>query len=233
MWNSWRASLLRQLYVETKRALRRGLENPVDKAEWILENQQSAIEQLEALGFTEGEVQDVWAKTGDEYFLREKVEDVVWHTEAISQHMDANKPLVLLKESGDLHSEGATQIFIRARQRDSLFAIIASALEQLDLNIQDARIYSPGAGFTLDTFFVLDNNGEPIGNDPDRIKTIGAMLRETLSDTDATLEIMQRRTPRQMRLFSVPTRTSLAADESAGHSAVSYTHLTLPTIYSV
>ena len=31
---------------------------------------------------------------------------------------------------------------------------------------------------------------------------------------------MQRRTPRQMRLFSVPTRTSLATDESADHSVL-------------
>jgi [protein-PII] uridylyltransferase len=35
LWNSWRASLLRQLYTETKRALRRGLENPVDREEQI------------------------------------------------------------------------------------------------------------------------------------------------------------------------------------------------------
>ena len=32
LWNSWRASLLHSLYVQTKRALRRGLENPMDCA---------------------------------------------------------------------------------------------------------------------------------------------------------------------------------------------------------
>jgi [protein-PII] uridylyltransferase len=37
LWNAWRSSLLRQLYTESKRALRRGLENPVDKQEWIKE----------------------------------------------------------------------------------------------------------------------------------------------------------------------------------------------------
>ncbi|HET8705977.1 MAG TPA: HD domain-containing protein, partial [Pseudomonadales bacterium] len=35
LWNGWKASLLRQLYLETKRALRRGLENPINKQEWI------------------------------------------------------------------------------------------------------------------------------------------------------------------------------------------------------
>ena len=31
LWNAWRGSLLRQLLHETRRALRRGLDNPVDK----------------------------------------------------------------------------------------------------------------------------------------------------------------------------------------------------------
>src|SRR3546814_6840690 len=35
LWNSWRASLLRQLYTETKRALKRGLENPLGREEQI------------------------------------------------------------------------------------------------------------------------------------------------------------------------------------------------------
>src|SRR5690606_6746072 len=35
LWNAWRSSLLRQLYTGTKRALRRGLENPVDKQAWV------------------------------------------------------------------------------------------------------------------------------------------------------------------------------------------------------
>ncbi len=220
LWNSWRASLLRQLYIETKRALRRGLENPVDKADWIADTQHAAIRQLEAMGFTDDEVHSVWEKTEEDYFLREKVDDIVWHTEAISQHIDSSVPLILLKESGDLQFEGATQIFIHTQQKDSLFAIAASALEQLNLNIQDARIYNSGGGFTLDSFFVLDNNGEPIGDDPERIDEIQSVLMEHLVNTDSSLDIMQRRTPRQMRLFSVPTRTTIFTDVARGHSVL-------------
>jgi [protein-PII] uridylyltransferase len=56
LWNAWRGSLLRQLYTETTRALRRGLENPVDKAEWIAETREAATRLLEYRGFTTEEL---------------------------------------------------------------------------------------------------------------------------------------------------------------------------------
>ena len=36
IWNNWRASLLQQLYNETRQALRRGLENPIDREDLSL-----------------------------------------------------------------------------------------------------------------------------------------------------------------------------------------------------
>jgi [protein-PII] uridylyltransferase len=56
LWNAWRGSLLRQLYTETTRALRRGLENPVDKAEWVAETREAATRLLEYRGFTTEEL---------------------------------------------------------------------------------------------------------------------------------------------------------------------------------
>lgn len=223
LWNSWRASLLRQLYVETKRTLRRGLDNPVNKQEWIDDTQQSAIEQLEALGFDEEEIWELWAKTGDDYFQREKVDDIVWQTEAIAQHYDHSEPLVLIKESGEIVSEGVTQIFVHAKKEKALFALIASALEHLDLNIQDARLYQSGTGFTLDTFYVLENDGRSIGDNPERIEQILMTLKEQIKDPEQYVDIIQRRTPRQMRLFSVPTETSLSTDTTKGYSILEVT----------
>ncbi len=220
LWNSWRASLLRQLYAETKRALRRGLENPVDKADWIFDTQEAVIDQLENLGYTETEIRNTWDKLGEEYFLREKVEDIIWHMQAISQHTNPDQPLILLKESSDLDFEGATQIFVHTRHQDTLFALLASGLEMLDLNIQDARIYKAGSGLTLDTFFVLDQNGEPIGDNPERIEHIKRFLTEHLQQSDSYDDFIQRRTPRQMRLFSTPTRTTLFTDVDRGYSVL-------------
>ena len=46
LWNSWRASLLRQLYTATKRALKRGLENPLEREEQIRQTQRAALDSL-------------------------------------------------------------------------------------------------------------------------------------------------------------------------------------------
>ena len=220
LWNSWRASLLRQLYAETKRALRRGLENPADKEEWIEETQQQASTQLQHLGFDNTEIKTLWEGFGEEYFLRETVSDIVWHTEAIANHSDKTAPLILLKESSERDNEGATQIFVYTKDRTTLFALITASLEQLDLNVMDARLYSSGDGHTLDTFYVLDADNEPLGDNPERIAHIKAQLSEQLQQDKRYLDIISRRTPRQMRLFSIPTSTSFFNDETLGLSVL-------------
>ena len=42
LWNSWKASLFEEFYERTKRALRRGLESPIDQEELIAETQAGA-----------------------------------------------------------------------------------------------------------------------------------------------------------------------------------------------
>ena len=71
LWNSWRASLLRQLYTETKRALRRGLNNPVEKQDWIDETRDAAMRMLTDRDYDASNIESLWANIGDEYFLRE------------------------------------------------------------------------------------------------------------------------------------------------------------------
>jgi [protein-PII] uridylyltransferase len=220
LWNSWRDSLLRQLYAETKRALRRGLENPVDKQGWIEELQQNAIRQLENHGLIDDEIHELWASVGEDYFLREKVEDIVWHTLAIAQHRASDQPLVLIRESSEAMFDAATQIFVRTRFRAHLFAMLASAMEQLDLSVQDARLYNSGTGFILYTFYVLDASGKPIGDDHSRLDHIKRFLLDQLSKADIYPEIMRKRTPRQMRLFSTPTTTSLFTDTNKNHTVL-------------
>ncbi|MDO3384852.1 [protein-PII] uridylyltransferase, partial [Gilvimarinus sp. SDUM040013] len=94
LWNSWRASLLRQLYTETKRALRRGLENPLDREEQIRQTQSAALDILVREGTDPDDVEQLWSQLGDDYFLKHTAADVAWHSDAILQQPADGGPLV-------------------------------------------------------------------------------------------------------------------------------------------
>lgn len=212
LWNSWRASLLRQLYTETKRALRRGLENPLDREEQIRQTQSAAIDILVRGGIDQDDAEQLWSQLGDDYFLRHTAADVAWHTEAILQHPAGKDPLVLIKETAQREFEGATQIFIYAPDQHDFFAVTVAAMDQLNLNIHDARVITSTSQFTLDTYIVLDADGGRIGDNPARIKQIREGLVEALRNPDEYPAIIQRRVPRQLKHFAFAPLVSIHND---------------------
>ena len=215
LWNSWRASLLHALYVETKRALRRGLENPVDAGERIAETRSAALALLLAKGVDATCATALWSQLGDDYLLRESASDVAWHTEAILAAQN-DEPLVLLKEVGS-RFDPVTQIFIYAPDRDNVFAVIAATMEQLGLNVHGARVHSSADGHALDSFFVLEQDGTPVHRSPQRSREVQRTLAANLR-RENLVEVVQRHTPRALKHFSVPTQTRLGADPARGCS---------------
>jgi [protein-PII] uridylyltransferase len=65
LWNSWKAQLFRDLYELTKRALRRGLENPFEGKQLVREKQDKAYRYLEAAGVSKDNVAEVWQQFYD------------------------------------------------------------------------------------------------------------------------------------------------------------------------
>ncbi|MGY4534222.1 [protein-PII] uridylyltransferase [Pseudomonas sp. TE3786] len=212
LWNSWRASLLRQLYSETKRALRRGLEHPVDREEQIRQTQNAALDILVRSGTDPDDAEQLWSQLGDDYFLRHTAGDVAWHTDAILQHSSAHDPLVLIKETTQREFEGGTQIFIYAPDQHDFFAVTVAAMDQLNLNIHDARVITSSSQFTLDTYIVLDADGGSIGDNPARIKEIREGLVNALSHPDDYPAIIQRRVPRQLKHFAFAPQVVISND---------------------
>ena len=81
---------------------------------------------------------------------------------------------------------------------------------------------------SLDTFFVLDSTGKSIAEDRARIKNIAQHLTQALTDTAQAPDITQRRTPRQIKSFSIPTETSMTLDEATGVSVLEVATLDRP-----
>ncbi|HIG62575.1 MAG TPA: [protein-PII] uridylyltransferase [Gammaproteobacteria bacterium] len=210
LWNSWRASLLSQLYLETNRLLRQGLENTVDREHYLEQMQASAIKLLNEKDISTDAVLGLWEGLDDDYFIREPLDNIVWQTESIYLHDKPEQPLILVHEDvlRTAEEEAATHILIHTTSQRSLFFAIATAFERLGLNIVDARIPSASTGRTNYTFDVLESNGRPVGNQPDRIKTIKQSLLASIMGPGKK-NFSPRRTSRALKQFSKKTEVSL------------------------
>jgi [protein-PII] uridylyltransferase len=214
LWNSWRAALLQELYFGTRRALRRGLETVVDREQRIREIQDQARSRLTQRGIDERRIATAWSGFVADYFLRHTAEQVAWHTRAVLKKADDGRALVLARKD----SKG-TEIFVYQRERDALFATTTAILDQLGLTVVDARILTARTGYTLDSYTVLEADGQPIA-DRSRLRQIAGRLRRALNDLDATRPMSPRRTPRQLRYFNTPTTVSFDSEEPNGRTVV-------------
>jgi len=212
LWNTWRASLLRQLYIEARRALRRGTENPLDKTKWISATQAEAQDMLLDQGFNEEQIDIVWSKLEDDYFLQDSTAEIAWQTASIIKHGNSTDPLILIKDIEERQGDGYTQIMIYLKDGQGLFAATTAVLEQLNLNIVSARISSGKGSCSLNTFIVLDENNQSLTGNSDRKEQAYYRLKDELDDPADYPEIIQRRTPRQLKHFSFPTEVTFSND---------------------
>jgi [protein-PII] uridylyltransferase len=210
LWNSWKASLFHDFYDRVKRALRRGLESPIDQDQLVRETQDAARRLLVERGVTENEVVRAWTRFSAAYFLQHSPEEVAWHAQLLAERdQGSDEPLVALDPQS---VRGTTAVLIFTRPRLYGFARTTAVLDQLGLNIVDARITPTGDGFSLDLYHVLEDDGAPI-TDRDRQVEIEQALWRSLQRPDDTAFAVSRRAPRQARMFNTPTQIAINVDE--------------------
>jgi len=207
--------------IQTKRALRRGLENPVDRQELINDTQQAAMRKLLINNnVSEQAAWELWQTAGEDYFLQENYEDIAWQTEAILMHPEPEKPLVIISEEAPQDEGAVTKLFIRAKSTQNIFAATTTILDQFNLNIQSARIHSTVSGYTMDTFYVLDQDGNTVSLQSETASNLHELLIEEFSLTDNYSDIIKRRIPRQLKYFASATRTSIHNDTSKEYTVL-------------
>lgn len=201
LWNDWKGTLLRELYFATQKALRLGLENPPDLKLRIRENQRKAMEILVANAQPESGISALWQEFKVDYFLRHSPEQIAWHTQHILHH-DKSEPLVLF---GQHAARGGTELFLYCRDMPNLFATVASILGHKGLNIHDAQIMNSKDGFVMDTFVVLEPNGDAVA--PERLPSVRKALTMALNNPAMPLP-EPKPLSRRHRQFIVPTRVT-------------------------
>jgi [protein-PII] uridylyltransferase len=193
LWNSWKDSLLWELYQAASDALRRGPEDTVDRDASVEEARSEALAELEAMGSDLGAVEALWSKLPQSAFLRLDAEQLSWTT---AQALEADRlPWVAAR---NLPDRGVTEIFIHADDFAGLFAVVARELDRMQLNVLAARVATSSDARSWDLFQVMDGQSQPLNaSDAQR-------LRHSLVDqlsAKAVRPLPPRPLPRRLQPF--------------------------------
>jgi [protein-PII] uridylyltransferase len=215
IWNSWKDSLFSELYHSTRRALRRGVSNPIDQDELVKSRQAAADKLLAHAGVERATYQALWASFTDEYFLRHRPEEIAWHTRVLAERPSAGTITV---DVNDVVAPGLTSVAVYSPEETRSFMHATAVLDELGLTIVDARIV-PLAKSSLDTYCVLESDGTTI-SERRRLDEIRLRLIKALTMGGEQALKVTRRAPRQVRMFSTPVQIAISQDGANARTVV-------------
>jgi [protein-PII] uridylyltransferase len=210
MWNSWKDTLFADLYHSTRRALRRGVSNPIDKEEFITTRQARAEQLLTQAGLPRERWQQIWASYTEEYFLRHRPEEIAWHTRVLAE---SGNPGSIVVDVNDTVQPGLTSVAVYSPNETRSFVRATAVLDELGLTIVDARIVPLAQSQALDTYCVLESDGSTITERRRLDEIRNRLLKALTSGNDQHLRVT-RRAPRQVRMFSTPVQITTSRDPS-------------------
>ncbi|MEJ2514730.1 MAG: [protein-PII] uridylyltransferase [Gammaproteobacteria bacterium] len=210
MWNSWKASLFEEFYTAVRRALQAGLESPIDSEELVAETREAALHLLASDGIEATRAEQIWSGISGEYFLRHTPEEIAWHTRVLSAIDDRGESSAVSVEQQT--GRGGTSVMVCTASGQHSFARATGALDELGLNVLDARVVPMGDGRNIHTYVVLENDGSAI-EDHDRLEQIDAAVRKATLEHGGRMPTVRRQAPRQVRMFSTPSQISFSEDQ--------------------
>jgi [protein-PII] uridylyltransferase len=210
-WSTWKDALLKELHVATSACLERGQDKPQQQHERIEEPRALALKELaHHWDLNSQQAEALWRHLSPDYFLQNLPEEIARQTATVLLDGGGEKPLVRLVDNA---GRGCSEVFIYAKDHRRLFSISTSLLDQMGLNVLDARLQTTSDGYALNSYLILEDDGHPVP-DPQRRQEIIDTLRNGILNPDNITLGPTRRMPRQLKHFQTPTRVECSTDSN-------------------
>lgn len=228
LWNSWRESLLKDLYRQSARLLEGGVDQASLERERAEQARSHALALLADRTITADIAEAVWRRFDGDYFLRHAPEELAWQLPAIVAADESQLPLVMVETI----DERGTTVFVYTRDRDHLFGLTTGVLARLGLNILDARLHTTDDGFVLDSYIVIESDNSPIASQM-RKDEIRVALRKVLSDPEVSTIDVNRRMPQRLKHFDTPTQVYFSQDKARARTLLELVTADQPGLLSL
>ena len=200
LWNGWKDRLLADLYAATRQTLRSDTRPGHDAAARIEACRAQALILLREEGVEADAAERAWSTFPPSSFLRHRPEQIAWQTAAI-MHADGAWPLVAVHP---LSVRGSTELFVCTPDRDGLFASVTAMLDRLHFSVVEARILGSTAGMAMDTFLLLEADGQQPASAV-RAEELRQRMHRALAQGGQILP-PRRSMSRQLKHFQMPPR---------------------------
>ena len=206
-WNNWKASLLRALYRQTRRAMEDGLEalNRTTRGAEAKRNLKAALEG--------------WEKKPLKTEL-DRHYPPYWQGLHVTAHVDfANLLRGITEDEIRLAltpdpDRDATRVCFAMHDHPGIFSRMCGALALVGANIKDARTFTSKDGWATAAFWIQDNEGAPY--EAARLPRLRGMIEKTMGGEVVAKEAMRSRDKikKRERAFRVPTSITFDNDGS-------------------
>ncbi|MFU8777725.1 MAG: [protein-PII] uridylyltransferase [Roseovarius sp.] len=206
-WNNWKASLLRALYRQTRRAMEGGLEdlNREQRGSDAKRNLREALPDWDA--------KDLKHETSRHYPPYWQGLHVTAHVvfARLLHHLHDDEIAIDLAIDED---RDATRACFALADHPGIFSRLAGALALVGANVVDARTYTSKDGFATAVFWIQDADGHPF--EADRLPRLRSMIQKTLKGEVVPREAIKSRDKlkKRERVFRVPTHITFDNDGS-------------------
>ncbi len=175
VWNGWKAALLRELFHSAHELISGGANAGARDAR-VAEAQEEARKLLPEFSDT-----DFAAFVGRGYPFYWLSLDAETHARQARLMREADRSGAPLRVETRIEPQRAvTEVTVYTADHAGLFSRLAGALAVNGCNIVDAKIMTMTNGMALDTFWIQDQNGEPVDR-PDKLARLSVAFENVLT----------------------------------------------------